>query len=76
MMGLFRSKARRARPNRVSGYIERSIERRQKQLALYLDRKTQHWNRASKLLLLLFICLLLGGASLWLLIEACHATQL
>ncbi|WP_460677833.1 hypothetical protein [Mucilaginibacter koreensis] len=61
-----------ARPNRMISYLEQTLERRQKQVALYLDRKTQHWNRASKLILLLLICLLFGGSSVWLLIQACH----
>jgi len=69
-MRLFKRKQRINRPNRVAGYLEQALNRRQEQLADYLNRKTQYWNRASKLILLLLICLLFGGASLWLLIRA------
>ncbi|MEO6520980.1 MAG: hypothetical protein ABIN91_04835 [Mucilaginibacter sp.] len=48
------------------------IDQKQRQIAVYLDRKTQHWNGASKLILLVTICLVFGGASLWLLIRACY----
>ncbi|WP_345949201.1 hypothetical protein ABDD95_20355 [Mucilaginibacter sp. PAMB04274] len=65
-------RSRPARRNRMIFYLEQTLERRQTQVALYLNRKTQHWNRASKLILLLLICLLFGGGSIWLLIQAYH----
>jgi hypothetical protein len=71
-MGLFHRKPKTARPNRVISHMEQVINRRQRQIAVYLDRKTQHWNKASKMILLIAICLLFGGASLWLLIRACY----
>jgi hypothetical protein len=49
-----------------------AIIKKQHQFADYLNRKTQHWDRASKLILLLTICLIFGGASFWLLIRALH----
>ena len=69
-MTLFSKKKQRARQSRLAGQIETAVSRRQKQIADTLKLRTQHWNRASKLILLLLICLLFGGASLWLLIRA------
>jgi hypothetical protein len=71
-MGLFIRKPKTARPNRVINVMEQVIDRRQRQIAVYLDRKTQYWNRASKIILLIGICMVFGGASLWLLIQACN----
>jgi hypothetical protein len=69
-MRLFSKQKQRARQSRIAGQIELTISRRQQQIADHLNRKTQHWNRASKLILFLLICLVFGGASLWLLIHA------
>jgi len=44
--------------------------RRQRQAADFLNRKTQHWNRLSKLIALMLFVLLFGGASLSLIIYA------
>lgn len=71
-MGLFSRKPKTARPNRVINHMGQVIDQKQRQIAVYLDRKTQHWNGASKLILLVTICLVFGGASLWLLIRACY----
>jgi hypothetical protein len=71
-MRLFSKQKQRARQSRIVGQIETAISRRQQQVAEHLNRKTQHWNKASKLILFLLICLLFGGASLWLLISAIH----
>lgn len=71
-MRLFKRKFKDTGPNRVTGYLEQAINRRQIQVAGYLNRKTQHWNYASKLTMLLLICLLFGGFSLWLLIQAIY----
>ncbi|MDB4925520.1 MAG: hypothetical protein JWR23_1576 [Mucilaginibacter sp.] len=70
LMRLFRKRIKTSSPNRVASQIERAIAKKQRQVADYLNRKTQHWNRASKLILLLLICLVFGGASLWLLVIA------
>jgi hypothetical protein len=69
-MRLFSKQKQPARQNRIAGQIELAIGRRQQQIADHLNRKTQHWNRTSKLILFLLICLVFGGASLWLLIRA------
>ncbi|WP_246001716.1 hypothetical protein [Mucilaginibacter gracilis] len=69
-MRLFSKKKQRAKQSRIAGQIETVLNRKQKQIADTLNRRTQHWNRASKLILLLLICLLFGGTSLWLLIRA------
>jgi hypothetical protein len=46
------------------------IIRRQSQLADYLNRKTQHWNKASKLSALLAFCLLFGGLCLYFILKS------
>ncbi len=71
-MQLFSKQKQRARRKRLLSQVELSISRKQKLIADELNRRTQHWNRASKLILLLLICLLFGGASLWLLIQAIY----
>ncbi len=71
-MGLFRKRKKPANNNRVASRIEIVILKKQHQLADCLNRKTQYWDRASKIILLLAICLVFGGASLWLLIRALH----
>jgi hypothetical protein len=71
-MQLFSKQKQRARRERLLSQVELSISRKQKQIADELNRRTQHWNKVSKLILLLLICLLFGGASLWLLIQACN----
>jgi hypothetical protein len=50
----------------VAGYIQR----KQTQVSGYLNRKTQYWNRASKLAALFLFCLLFGGFCLFMLIKA------
>ena len=52
------------------GHINEWGIKRQRRLAGYLNRKTQHWNIASKYLFLFLICLLLGALSLSLIIRA------
>ena len=71
-MRLFKRKQTVTRQNRVTGYLRQVISHRQRQIADHLNRKTQYWNRSSKLILLLLIFLLFGGASLWLLIRAIY----
>jgi hypothetical protein len=50
--------------------ISRTIHRRKLQVSGYLNRKTQYWNRASKLTALFLFCLLFGGCCLLLLLKA------
>jgi hypothetical protein len=50
--------------------ISDTIHHRQLQVSGYLNRKTQYWNRASKLTALFLFCLLFGGCCLLLLIKA------
>ncbi|MGF7081959.1 hypothetical protein [Pedobacter jejuensis] len=56
----------------MRSWFKTAIQKRHRQLADHLDRKTQHWNRASKVLFLLLICLLLGALSFGLLIRAIY----
>lgn len=49
--------------------VDRILLRQQK-IASYLNRKTQHWNKTSKLVALALFILLFGGASLGLIIHA------
>jgi hypothetical protein len=51
---------------RVAG----GIIRRQTRLANYLNRKTQHWNRASKLIALMLFIGVFGGICLYLIIKS------
>ncbi len=46
------------------------IAEKQRKGADYLSRKTQYWNRNSKIIALVIFCLLFGGACLLLLIKA------
>ncbi|MBB6108677.1 hypothetical protein SAMN05421821_10288 [Mucilaginibacter lappiensis] len=46
------------------------IAEKQRKAAEYLGRKTQYWNRNSKIIALVIFCLLFGGAYLLLLINA------
>lgn len=55
---------------RAGWQLNKVIVKRQKQFADYLNRKTQHWNKASKYLFLFLLCLLLGAISLSLIIKA------
>jgi hypothetical protein len=50
--------------------ITNTIYKRQLQVSGYLNRKTQYWNRASKLTALFVFCLLFGGCCLLLLLKA------
>ncbi|XHR95559.1 hypothetical protein ACFJIV_02305 [Mucilaginibacter sp. UC70_90] len=50
--------------------IAGTIQKRQLQVSAYLNRKTQYWNRASKLTALFLFCLLFGGCCLLLLLKA------
>lgn len=50
--------------------ITGAIHRWQLQVSGYLNRKTQYWNRASKLTALFVFCLLFGSCCLLLLLKA------
>lgn len=50
--------------------IANGIIHRQTRLADALNRRTQHWNRASKLIALLLFCLLFGGLSFYFIIKS------
>jgi hypothetical protein len=54
----------------VTGRVNQILIKQHRKLAAYLDRKTQHWNMASKCLFLFMVCLLLGAMSLSLIIRA------
>ncbi|HZY35964.1 MAG TPA: hypothetical protein VFE53_04905 [Mucilaginibacter sp.] len=58
------------RGDALASHIANAIIRRQRQAAAYLERKTQYWNKTSKLVALLIFCLVFGGCSLWLLIKS------
>jgi len=50
--------------------LRSTIDARQRQFAAYLGRKTQYWDRASKIIALAIFCLFFGGLSLLLIIKA------
>ncbi|MFA6084658.1 hypothetical protein [Mucilaginibacter sp.] len=50
--------------------IADSIIGRQTRIAAYLNRKTQHWNRASKIVALLLFTLLFGAICLYFIIKS------
>jgi hypothetical protein len=52
--------------------IAGKIIRKQTQVGNWLNRKTQHWNRASKLIALLLFCLVFGSACIYLIIKSIY----
>ena len=46
------------------------IDKRQQKIAYWVARRTQYWNRSSKITALVLFCLLFGGCCLLLLIKA------
>jgi hypothetical protein len=50
--------------------IAGKIIRNQTRFAVYLNRKTQHWNRASKIVALTLFVLLFGGLSFYFIIHS------
>lgn len=56
--------------DRLAGWVAKGITSKQRRFARYLERKTWYWDRASKLLALILLCLLFGGPSLYLLLQA------
>ncbi|WP_259070343.1 hypothetical protein HDF24_14630 [Mucilaginibacter sp. X4EP1] len=73
-MGLFWKKPKNKTltdgQERFADKIGMAITHRQTQIATYLNRKTQYWNRASKITALIIFCLVFGGASICLLLKA------
>lgn len=58
---------------RQTAFAERiasGIIRRQTRMAAYLNHKTQHWNRSSKLIALLLFCVLFGGLCFYFIIKS------
>lgn len=54
----------------LASRIADKIIRRQTQFANYLNRKTQHWNKTSKLTALLLFVLAFGGLSIYLILKS------
>ena len=54
----------------LASRIADKIIRRQTQFANYFNRKTQHWNKASKLTALIVFVLLFGGLSIYLILKS------
>jgi hypothetical protein len=75
-MGIFwkrnRHKLLTDRQERLAARVALGIVRRQTQVADYLNRRTQYWNRSSKLIALVVFCLVFGGISLYLLLKAIY----
>lgn len=72
-MGLFKKHKHRRlsdRQEKLAGRLASAIVRRQTQVAGYLNRKTQYWNKNSKIIALVIFSLVFGGLSLYLLIKA------
>jgi hypothetical protein len=55
--------------SRLGVQVRQSIEQNQRKAAAYLSRKTQYWNRSSKIMALALFCLLFGGCCLLLLLK-------
>lgn len=72
MMKWFRRKRETVNrePNRALVQLVLGLERLQRRWADALGRKTQHWNRASKLIALGVFVLLFGGSCVWLVLRA------
>jgi len=56
--------------DRLAGRVAAAIVGKQRRFAGYLERKTRYWDRASKLVALILLCILFGGPSLYLLLQA------
>ena len=70
-MRLFRKrKRRRISDNQLLAKANTIIANKQRKTADYLGRKTQYWNRSSKIIALVTFCVLFGGACLLLVIKA------
>jgi len=74
-MRLFRKKqvsASNLKSDVLAARIAGRIIRWQTKIADYLNRKTQYWNRSSKIILLLMFCIVFGVLCLYLLIHSFH----
>jgi hypothetical protein len=74
-MGLFRKHRHKPltdRQEKLAGKVASAILRQQMQVAGYLNRKTQYWNKISKITALVLFSLVFGGISLYLLIKAIY----
>jgi hypothetical protein len=60
----------RQQENAFVNHVANAAQRYQAKVSGYLNRKTQYWNRASKLTAFILFCLLFGGCCLLLLIKA------
>lgn len=70
-MSLFRKRKTGSRvESAFSIQLRQSVEQKQRVAAAYLARKTQYWNRSSKIIALALFCLLFGGGCLLLLLKA------
>jgi hypothetical protein len=70
-MRLFRKRKTGSRfTGRFSNQVQQLAEQKQRKAAAYLSRKTQYWNRSSKITALALFCLLFGGCCLLLLLKA------
>jgi hypothetical protein len=56
--------------NALAERVANGIIRRQSRIADALNRKTQHWNRASKIVALLLFCILFGGLCFYFIIQS------
>jgi hypothetical protein len=70
-MSLFKKRPAAALDERpFVAQLRSAIDARQRQFAAYLGRKTQYWDRASKIIALALFCLFFGGLSLLLILKA------
>ena len=68
-MKLFYRQSRRVPGNdRLALRIARAILHRQYQMAAALNKWTEHYSRKRKILLIVLLCLLLGGLNLYVLL--------
>jgi len=70
-LGLLKKKTvKPARGFTALAQIKANMDKRQRQFADYLGRKTQYWNRASKLIALMLFIGVFGGCCLLLILKA------
>ena len=58
----------RERNDRIARKVAQGLLRRQQLIADALNRRTVHYSRKHKILLLIFLCLLMGGLNMYLLL--------
>ena len=54
----------------IAARVASRVLRRQTKIADYLNRKTQYWNTASKVIALLLFAVLIGGLCLYFIIKS------